>query len=260
MRKTLLILLASLAFLQTSAQKLPKVQTASVRAPANIKIDGKATEWNDKFQAYNPATEIFYTISNDDKNLYLITYVYSSEVLFYKVMTGGINFQIEGNDHELSFCYPAFNDPPPELSRHRAALSGKEDHPLIVKDNKLFADNAKVIEVIGIDGITDSVPIYNEYGISVAGRFDASLGYIYELAIPLKYLSTSNVIPQTFKYKISVKGKYMKPLPKIIGITRADGSTTTAQADLDAFTKTVQGLETKRYAETNFTGEYTLAK
>lgn len=262
MKKLAFILSSALTFLQASAQKLPTVQQVSLRAPENIKIDGKATEWHNTYQAYNPATEIFYTISNDDENLYLITYVDSKEVLFFKVMTGGINFQIEGGDHELSFCYPAFNNPPPKFSRlqNGQAFTGKEDYPLIVKDNKLFADNAKVIEVIGINGITDPVSIYNEYGINVAGRFDARLGYIYELAIPLKYLNTSNIIPPTLKYKISVKGKFMKPLPKIIGITRADGSTTTAQADLDALTQIAQGDYAKRYSETNFTGEYVLAK
>ncbi|HCN82336.1 MAG TPA: hypothetical protein DIT07_01770, partial [Sphingobacteriaceae bacterium] len=55
----------------TSAQKLPNIQEASLRAPAGIKVDGKATEWNNQFQAYNKATEIFYTISNDDDKLYL---------------------------------------------------------------------------------------------------------------------------------------------------------------------------------------------
>ena len=181
MKKTTFLLLSALTFLQVSAQKLPQVQQVSLRAPANVKVDGKATEWYNTYQAYNPATEIFYTISNDDENLYLITYVDSKEVLFFKVMTGGINFQIEGGDHELSFCYPAFNNPPPKFSRlqNGQVFTGKEDYPLIVKNNKLFADNAKVIEVIGIDGITDPVSIYNEYGISVAGRFDASLGYIY---------------------------------------------------------------------------------
>lgn len=53
------------------AQKLPKVQTTSVWAPPNIKIDGKTTEWNDRFQAHNTGNHVFYTLSNDNKNLYL---------------------------------------------------------------------------------------------------------------------------------------------------------------------------------------------
>ena len=55
MKKILSILFAVITFTAT-AQKLPNVQATSLRAPANIKIDGKATEWNDKFQAYNHST------------------------------------------------------------------------------------------------------------------------------------------------------------------------------------------------------------
>jgi len=51
-----LLLIASLT---VNAQNLPNVQKVSVRAPANIKIDGKASEWDDKFQAFNHATDIF---------------------------------------------------------------------------------------------------------------------------------------------------------------------------------------------------------
>ena len=55
-----------------NAQKLPNVQQASLRAPENVKVDGKPTEWGDKLQAYNKATDVFYTIANDYNNLYLI--------------------------------------------------------------------------------------------------------------------------------------------------------------------------------------------
>ena len=39
--------------LPAHAQKLPKVQKTSIRAPENIKIDGKANEWDNKYQAFN---------------------------------------------------------------------------------------------------------------------------------------------------------------------------------------------------------------
>jgi len=71
-KKIIPVILFSIAFLNTHAQTLPKVQEASLRAPDNIKIDGKPTEWNNQFQAYNTATDLFYTIANDDQNLYLV--------------------------------------------------------------------------------------------------------------------------------------------------------------------------------------------
>ncbi len=261
MKKPILLLLVALAFIQAGAQKLPAVQTASLRAPANIKIDGRATEWNNIYQAYNNATELSYTISNDDKNLYLITYVDWGEVLIYKVMKGGINFQIKTNNHELNFCYPAFNDPPPKFTTGQGmrSLTGKEDHPAVVKNSTIFANRAKEIEVIGISGITGLIPIYNEHGINVAGRFDAKLGYVYELAIPLKYLGTTAGFPQSLEYKVSLKGKFDK-LPKIISIDRGDGTINTNPADLAALQAQMERVVAARSAETNFNGKYVLAK
>jgi hypothetical protein len=57
MKKLQLLLLAVLAFANANAQKLPNVQQVSLRAPANIKIDGKATEWSG-FKALNTATDV----------------------------------------------------------------------------------------------------------------------------------------------------------------------------------------------------------
>ena len=71
MRRTALLILFSCVILSAAAQKLPKVQRASLYAPENIKVDGMLNEWDDKLQAYNYATDVYYTISNDDKNLYI---------------------------------------------------------------------------------------------------------------------------------------------------------------------------------------------
>jgi len=73
------------------SQKLNTVQQGSVWAPANIKIDAKLKEWDDTFQAYNKVTEVFYTVSNDDKNLYLV--IKSTDPINNnKIIAGGINF------------------------------------------------------------------------------------------------------------------------------------------------------------------------
>ena len=87
-----IIILGSIPFF-ADAQKLPNVQQISVRTPENIKIDGKPTEWNNKFQAYNHATSLFYTISNDDENLYLTIQANDMETLI-KITGAGIVFNL----------------------------------------------------------------------------------------------------------------------------------------------------------------------
>jgi hypothetical protein len=72
------LLFATIVFANADAQKLPAIQQSSLRAPAGIKIDGKATDWGAQFQAYNTATELYCTIANDAKRLYLV-FMYSSQ-------------------------------------------------------------------------------------------------------------------------------------------------------------------------------------
>ncbi len=99
MRKPAIITILTLAFLQANAQKLPNTQKVSVWAPQSIKIDGKATEWNDSYQAYNNATDINYTLSNDDKNLYLAIKATNRLVIDGRILSGGISFTV---NHTLS--------------------------------------------------------------------------------------------------------------------------------------------------------------
>jgi hypothetical protein len=74
MKKTLTIttlLAVTCAVSLAQDKKLKDVQEVSLWAPAGVKADGKLVEWNDSFQAYNKATKLYYTISNDEKNIYL---------------------------------------------------------------------------------------------------------------------------------------------------------------------------------------------
>jgi hypothetical protein len=88
MKKISLSLLATLAFLQANAQKLPQVQQVSLRAPANIRADGKNKEWGTQLQAFNNATGIFYSMANDDENLYLVIYSNNFDINFRKWKMG----------------------------------------------------------------------------------------------------------------------------------------------------------------------------
>ena len=85
----------------TYAQKLPNMQTANVPAPANIKIDGKANEWNNQFQAYNKATSVFYTVANDDDHLYLAIQA-ADIVIVEKILSGGITINLKRSDKKNS--------------------------------------------------------------------------------------------------------------------------------------------------------------
>ena len=94
-----MVLLIPCSALFAQEGKLKTVQTTSVWAPANTKVDGSLKEWDDTFQAYNKTTKIFYTMCNDDKYLYFV--VKSIDVINNaKIIAGGITLTI--NTHTAS--------------------------------------------------------------------------------------------------------------------------------------------------------------
>src|SRR5471030_2567409 len=95
-----------------AAKKLPNIQSASLRAPTNIKTNGSAAGDND-FQAYNRATDVFYTIANDDDELYFILRAVDPGII-KRITTRGITFMLnragKKTDKEaIIITYPVYN-------------------------------------------------------------------------------------------------------------------------------------------------------
>jgi hypothetical protein len=94
--KLLLSLILIVPTITIGQKKLPKVQQSSIFAPKDITIDGKANEWDQVYQAYHPTNRIFYTISNDNENLYLIITA-TEAVAIKKMIVDGLTFTIANN-------------------------------------------------------------------------------------------------------------------------------------------------------------------
>lgn len=209
LKSTLLI-----SFLSASvyAQKLPTKQQGSILAPTNIKIDGKATEWDNKFQAYNKATDIYYTLSNDDEMLYLVVQATRNEVIS-KILCGGLTLSINNTTNktdkgEAKITYPVLRDADQlnvvsffvnKLSE-RQSVNGNEFKVDLL--NKKIDTKSKLINISGIKTITDgSISVYNQDSIKAVAQFDENMVYTYELALPLKYLSA----PKKGKFNYQIK-------------------------------------------------------
>lgn len=206
--KLLMILLAgNFAY----AQKLPGVQQGGVLAPANIKIDGKVTEWGDKFQAYNKNIEAFYTLSNNNENLYLTVKATTHDIAG-KILRGGltliINHMAKKNDPgAVSLTYPVLRggDMAAVTNMYaRKSFKQEDGEEASAKQlNDMFEAKSKTIEVTGIKTITDKeISVYNEEGIKAAALFDDRNSYTCEIAIPLKYLNLPN--GESFSYHIKI--------------------------------------------------------
>lgn len=91
--QSLFIVVASIISSSTSAQKLPNKQEAGMWAPATVKTDGSAAEWDGTYKAFNKSTGVYYSMANDNENLYLVIHADESRTI-EKMMEGGISFTV----------------------------------------------------------------------------------------------------------------------------------------------------------------------
>ncbi|MGZ3755020.1 MAG: hypothetical protein ACXVAY_17090 [Mucilaginibacter sp.] len=258
------------------AQKLPNVQQASLRAPADVKIDGKTTEWNNQLQAYNHATDIFYTVSNDDDHLYL-TVKATEQAIINKIINGGVTFAINTSGKKndkgaISITYPIFdrkNRPvfnktisKSDMEKRLGTSAALTDSAMAAR-NGLLSEKSKLVAVTGIPSVDTLLSVYNEDGIKTAELFDNQGAYTYELAIDLKKLGLDINNPAKFAYHITLNGS-----PLLNFKTTSDGGGSAAvysvsaapvgSALLDA--KISLDLMQSSSSPTDFWGEYILAK
>lgn len=249
--------------LTATAQKLPAKQEAPLFAPANVKIDGKTTEWGDKFQAYNKATELFYTIANDNENLYLT--VQATEALIArKIIAGGLTLTLNSADKakknkKVTITYPVFdskNPPNINLKKNTDDMFPLEYDIYIYELNEAFVKKSKEIKLSGISAINDTlISVYNDHKIKAMGAFDDKKHYTYELALPLKYIQPVIGAQSTIGYTITLNGSTYLEGARIeylegggIRIT-SPGTSAPSMSDMKAAS-----------SPTDFSGEYTLAK
>jgi hypothetical protein len=215
----LTILFIGLSF-AAHAQKLPKVQSIGLRVPADIKIDGNIGEWGNKFEAYNKATQIFYSIANDNDHLYLVVHI-TDNTIINKAVAGGITLTVSNSDKKddntgIAITFPKYNPlerPPfnmsfsykPPVTRDSLKDKAQIDSVRRAYNRKLSAQ-AKFIGTAGINNIDDNISIYNYDRIKVAFGFDNKLAYNYELSFPSAYLPLKVVNKTKLHYQIKLNG------------------------------------------------------
>lgn len=247
-----LIILITLIAFAANAQKLPAVQQASVNAPADIAIDGKATEWDNKFQAYNKTTGIYYTLSNNEDHLFL-TVQATDPNMINKIVAGGLTFTIQKsgkkNDKDaISIIYPYFT----KKNRPYFNLKAEQGYSAVLKDSIAKADNKQLdylmrtIRVSNISDVDTVITVNNENDIKVAQAFNNNLVYTLELSLNLKQLGISQGGSSKFSYHISIGDLVIKGLERRSEIN---------------YSTDVMGYDNSAAVPTyDFWGEYTLAK
>jgi hypothetical protein len=232
-----LVLPALLLFsVVAKAQKLPGTQVAGIKAPANIKIDGKPTEWDNKFQAYNKAIQAFYTISNDDKRLYLTLQATRKEII-NKIVNGGVSFSVvrgtkQSTNNGITVTFPVFDEkdrPNININAMAQMVPGSKDSErlsdsLVKANNSLLTHKAKLIRLAGVKDLDTLISIYNTDGIKARALFGKNMAYTYELAIDLKLLDLSAADLTKFNYNITLNEVEIDYVPGVIITRNEDGT------------------------------------
>ena len=215
-RKPILTLMLISVHLTLMAQKTQNVQIGNLWAPTAVKIDGKLTEWGEGLKAYNKNVQLWYSIANDDKNIYLA--IKSTDLdNNNKILAGGISFTL--NTEGKKKTKNAFTITFPIIKRTgggRVGRGGKrvgfgqDDTPdttaIVTQQNQTLA-TSKEISAIGFADITDTlVSIYNEYGIKAAANIDSKGVLVYELAVPLSLLKIAVGDQKELAYNIKING------------------------------------------------------
>jgi hypothetical protein len=211
--------------LNSFAQKLPDVQSGSILAPKTLRIDGRNLEWSN-FSAENKRTGIYYTVANDEKNIYFILKATSSETIT-KVFAGGISFSInikskKREEDAYTITYPVIvrnnvgrqgfgggnNRQGQGMRMNRNDQTDVQRDSIILEQRKTQLASIKEIKVKGFTQIADSlISIYNEYGIKAVAKMDEQKAYFCEVAIPLSMLAINIDDKKEIAYQIKLNGR-----------------------------------------------------
>ncbi len=245
--------------LAANAQKLPNMQPTGLYAPANVKVDGKLTEWNNQLEAYNKSTSIYYTMANSNDNLYLAVRT-TDFTSMDKMLGGGLSLTITGKNGAIAFTTPITSATNRGNISKAVRSSDAITDSVATKLNRELTTNSKQAAVKGITAIADpTISVYNEYGIKVAGYLGTDKAYTCEVAIPLKYITPILGDAADFKYNIMVNGVKMEIVTR-----NSNGETVSSQsAELASVMANVRLNGTPMIelaSPTDFTGTYTLVK
>ena len=182
-----------------------------------VQIDGSLNDWTDSLTLYNDATRLFYSIANDEENLYLAIRSSSRENLS-KILVGGISFSANIEKKKKDSPKVTFPVLDRTAGRNRNVKNKQAD---MQEMQKQTLSKIKEIQVEGFKEIIDGgISLYNTYGIKAAVAFDVNNNLIQEIAIPLSLLDLKANKPDLVTYNI-----------KINGLQRPSGGTMQRQGD-----------------------------
>lgn len=221
-----------------SQKKAEVVKTIWAEKP--ILIDGFISDWKDSIQLYNEETKLYYSISNDQENIYFALKNTSEENLS-KILARGISLSLNFENNKTkapTVTFPILDRTPGKKQAETEELDPKEIQKRIIS-------KIKEIKVDGFKELVDGgISLYNTYGIKAAMAFDENNDMIQEIAIPIRLIGIELGSTQLITYRIKING--------------FEGSSSIQQRDMNYYDDMYGGAYGGRYGRygRNYNGMY----
>ncbi|MES2003762.1 MAG: hypothetical protein V4450_04520 [Bacteroidota bacterium] len=178
MRKIVCSIL-SLSFFSTTLMAQEDVSLAKWQSTPVI-IDGNENDWEQPFNLFDNKSGLIFTISNDQKNLYLC-FTDKEAQKAEKLMRAGWSIELISSEKKRKFdaiiSFPKIEDPNSNTRtefRNQVGIYKKE---MVTVKAKGFVTN------------NGDIPLDNKDGISIGIGTDDRQSIVYEIAIPIKQLT-----------------------------------------------------------------------
>lgn len=183
-----------------SQKKAEMITTKWAEKP--VIADGLLDDWQDSLSLYNETTKLHYSLSNDDKNIYLALKSNSRQELT-RILIGGISFSAVLEDKKKDNPTVTF----PVLDRTPGKPKNAQEQPEEGERQKMILSRIKDIKVKGFKEIIDGgISLQNTYGIRAGAAFDDKNNLVQEIVIPLSLLNLDPLSAELVTYQIKING------------------------------------------------------
>lgn len=167
-----------LAVLSIAASAQEDVSTAKWQANRII-VDGNDNEWEQPFGLFDNKSGLVFTLTNDNKNIYLC-FTDNEAIKAEKMMKAGWTLELSSSEKKRKFdaaiSFPKIDDPNINMrSEFRNQVSLYKMDLAAVKTKGFLAGNG-------------DIPLNNKEGINIGIGIDSTEKIVYEIAIPIKDL------------------------------------------------------------------------
>lgn len=195
------------------AQSAPGTGKLS-RPPAQVIVDGDLKDWGDSLRYYNEEKKLYYTLANDQENLYLAVR-FNDRTEQERVVRAGLTLGIntKGKKKDVySITFPvadasSMEDMKSRMSEMQDQMANGPGPADREEMRRARLTKLRNIKVTGFKDVENEIiTTSNTYGFKTALDYDADGNLVYEAAIPLKFFDANDIAKSEWAFDIKING------------------------------------------------------